>query len=105
MRCDALSDLIDLYIDGELPAETARKVDRHLLKCPSCAYEVRTLEQTRSMLCAAMPRSEPSPAFRERAAAHLADALADRMKPVQEVSTARQWTLPLLHDEPERMEM
>src|SRR5579859_1041481 len=94
MRCDAIRDLLDLYVDGDLPEEADRKVDRHLLRCPACAYEVRTLEQTRAMLRAAVPPTEASPAFRERTAAYLVHALSDRLKPVQEIVPSRQWILP-----------
>ena len=44
MRCEEWSHLLDLSLDGELPEETARALDRHSLRCPACAYELRTLE-------------------------------------------------------------
>lgn len=99
MRCDELSGLLDLYLDGELPEETARRVDRHLLRCPACAYEVRTLEQTRTMLREAVPPAETSPGFRERAAAHLLDAFAAQLRPASEFERGRQWTLPFSREE------
>ena len=49
MRCEELQPLLDMRLDNELPEEIAQKVDRHLLRCPTCAYEIRTLEQTRAM--------------------------------------------------------
>jgi anti-sigma factor RsiW len=99
MRCEELRGLLDLYLDGELPEETARRLDRHLLRCPACAYEARTLEQTQAMLREAIPPAETSPAFRERASARLLDALAPHLRPAQEAESARQWTLPFLHEE------
>ncbi len=99
MRCDELLGLLDLYLDGELQEEMARRVDRHLLRCPACAYEARTLEQTRAMLREAIPPAETSPGFRERAAARLLDAFADRLRPAQEVEGTPQWPLPFLREE------
>ena len=99
MRCDDLRPLLDMYLDGELPDETVRKLDRHLLRCPSCAYEVRTLEQTQAMLREAVPVADPSPAFRERTAARLLDALAPMLQPVPSGETGRQWSLPFAREE------
>jgi anti-sigma factor RsiW len=99
MRCDAVRGLLDLYMDSDLPEEAVQQVERHLLKCPACAFEVRTLEQTRAMLRAAVTPVEASPAFRERAVARLTTALADRLKPVPEMVVGRQWALPLLKEE------
>lgn len=99
MRCDELRGLIDLYLDGELPEETAQKLDRHLLRCPACAYEIRALEQTRAMLREAIPPAETSPGFRERAAARLLDSLADRFRPAPSDERARQWPLPFAREE------
>jgi anti-sigma factor RsiW len=99
MRCDELRGLLDLYLDSELPEEMASKVDRHLLRCPTCAYEARTLEQTRTMLRAAVPPAETSPGFRERAAARLLDALSTHLRPAPEKETGRQWALPFTQEE------
>ena len=92
MRCDDLRDLLDLHSDGDLPTETARKMERHLLRCQSCAYELHTLQQTRAMLREAVPPSETTPHFRERALARLLDGFAPHARPVME--KGRQWTLP-----------
>ncbi len=99
MRCEELRGLLDLHLDGELPEETARKVERHLLRCPECAYEARTLEQTRAMLREAMSPAETSPAFRERTAARLRDALSAYLRPEREAESARQWRLPFAQGE------
>ncbi len=98
MRCDELRDLLDLYLDNELQEEAARKLDRHLLRCPNCAYEARTLEQTRAMLREAVSPVETSPGFRERTVARLLDEFADRLRPVREQESVRQWTLPFAEE-------
>lgn len=99
MRCEELADLLDLSIDGELPEEAQRKLDRHLLRCRTCAYEVRTLEQTRAMLREAVSTSEASPGYRERATARLLSAFAGHLRQEQEPDSGRQWTLPFAQEE------
>jgi Predicted transmembrane transcriptional regulator (anti-sigma factor) len=95
MRCVELNDLIDLYIDDELPEETRAHVERHLMRCPECAFHVRGIEQTKAMLCEACPIVESSPSFRERMAARLQDALGDviRAEPTEDVRQ-RAFTFP-----------
>lgn len=99
MRCDELQSLLDLHLDRELSEELSAKIERHLLRCPACAYEARTLEQTQTMLREAVPVAEPSPSFRERASARLLDALTPYLRPETETTAGRQWTLPLLTEE------
>ena len=94
MTCEELKGLLDLYLDGELPEESVRQVDRHLMRCQSCAYEVRTLEQTRAMLRESVETAEASPGFRERATARLLDAFATHLRPSHDAAEGRQWTLP-----------
>jgi anti-sigma factor RsiW len=99
MRCEELRGLLDLYLDAELPEAMAQKVERHLMRCPACAYEVKTLEQTRAMLREAVPPAETSPGFRERASARLLDALSTHLRPAHENETGRQWSLPFTREE------
>lgn len=101
MRCEEMRDLLDLYMDGELPDETAQRLSRHLLRCTQCASEMQALEQTRSMLREAVPVSETSLAFRERTTARLLDAFAAHLRPVPDAVAlgTRQWTLPFPREE------
>jgi anti-sigma factor RsiW len=99
MRCEELRSLLDLYLDGELPEEASRKLDRHLLRCPTCAYEARTLEQTRAMLREAIKPAEPSAGFRERTLARLVSALEPGLQPRSRQTVGRQWALELLQEE------
>lgn len=99
MRCEELRGLLDMHLDGELPEELARKLERHLLRCPACAYEARTLEQTRAMLREAVPAEETSAAFRERTAARLQEALSTHLRPVPQKEAGRQWKLPFAQGE------
>lgn len=99
MRCEELRGLLDLYLDGELPEESARRIDRHLLRCQGCAYEARTLEQTVAMLREAVSPAEALPAFHERTAARLQDAFSSHLRPNGIEPQGRQWKLPHLHEE------
>lgn len=99
MRCEEMRGLIDLHLDRELPDEISGKLDRHLLRCPHCAYEIRTLEQTRAMLREAVPATETSPGFRERTTARLFDTLGDRLHSADGPKTDRQWTLPFARED------
>ena len=92
MRCEEMRDLLDLHLDGELPTDTARKIERHLLRCPPCAHELHTLRQTRNMLREAVAPSETTPGFRERTLARLHNEFAPHARPA--AINARQWTLP-----------
>jgi len=93
MKCPEINDLLDLYVDGELPEETRARVERHLLRCVHCAFQARSLEQTRALLRDAYPPAESSPAFREKMAARLHNAFADLLRPEPEPA-ANQRSLP-----------
>jgi len=95
MTCREISDLLDLYADGELAEEARARVERHLMGCGECAYRARSLEQTRALLREALPREESSPGFRERMEARLESELCDLLKP-GDAESAAQWSLPHL---------
>ena len=97
MRCEEIRSLLDAHLDNELPEEVNRRVERHLLRCPACSYEARTLEQTRAMLREAVPPATASPSFRERTVARLLDSLPD-LHPAAAGDAARQWSLPFHKD-------
>ena len=99
MRCEEAQPLLDLHFDGGLPQELAVKLERHLLRCAQCAGDLRSLELTRSLLREAEEPAEPSPAFRERAAARLHDQLAAHLRPVSGPDAGRQWVLPFPRNE------
>lgn len=97
MRCEDAALLLDECLEGLLSEELRTRVERHLLRCSACASELKGLEQTRTLLRDALPRREASPAFRERAAARLEDALQDVL--CREPGPAEtQWELPFLRD-------
>ena len=99
MKCDEAGALLDLHLESELPQELGDRLDRHLLRCAQCAGELRSLEQTRSLLQKALDPAEPSPAYRERALARLTDQLAPHLRPAASQDDGRQWALPFLQSE------
>ena len=94
MNCKEITDLLDLYSDGELSEEARARVDRHLIRCAECAYRIRSIDQTRALLREAYPREESAPGFRERLEARLESELADHLK-TEPAESAAQWSLPL----------
>ncbi len=97
MPCTEFAGLLDPYLDGALCEETRSAVDRHLLRCALCAFEVRSLEQTRALLREACGPAEARPGYRERLVARLHDAFEDVLEPGP-VPSGGQWALPFPHD-------
>ena len=50
MQCRDCRDALGPRLDGELPPDEAREIDRHLATCPSCAREYGTLTETHRIL-------------------------------------------------------
>jgi len=50
MLCDTCQDSLEARLDGELPPEEAREIDRHLAACPACARQFATLGETRRLV-------------------------------------------------------
>lgn len=57
---------LEIYLDGELPAEEMRDLDAHLRSCPPCAADVLSRLQTKRAVSSAGKRYRPSAEFRER---------------------------------------
>lgn len=64
--CEAIGALVGPYIDEDLPQEARRQVERHLLRCPGCAWEAQTLRLTRERLREGVGETIASDAFRSR---------------------------------------
>lgn len=66
MVCEAWTEKLDAYFDGEVPAEEARALNEHLRGCANCAAEgLRKVQQKRAIQAAGQ-RFTPDPAFRAR---------------------------------------
>ncbi len=66
LNCEQINELIDAYLDDDLPTETRRRVDAHLLRCPSCAYETQSLRITKERLRGDAGEVIASDSFRSR---------------------------------------
>ena len=61
-----ITDLLDLYVDNELPEALRASVETYLAAHPQAAQEVRALQETAARLKSA-PNELPDPWFVERA--------------------------------------
>ena len=80
MKCEDWTELIDLYLDNELPESLRGRFERHLMRCAGCAFEVRTLEQTLDSLRDTVSPIKIPSATLERMEARLQSRLAPRLK-------------------------
>src|ERR671927_877860 len=61
MDCKEFQGRLDLYVDGELPAESAEEMREHLKTCASCARAEAGLRRLRDSLKRVVNRHEPPP--------------------------------------------
>lgn len=50
MRCTEVRELLGNYLDAELTESMMQRIERHLLRCPHCAYEAHSIAQARDLL-------------------------------------------------------
>ena len=66
-KCLARLEAMSAYLDGDLPAARRRSLERHLARCPCCAWLQESLRRT-SLLCreagVTMPAAERAAARR-----------------------------------------
>ncbi len=96
MKCADVRDLLGNYMDGELTERMMQRIEKHLLRCPECAYEARSIEQARDLL----RRGVDSPMVSERLGERILRQLAERFPHLQ-ASPQREepLSLPLLPEE------
>lgn len=67
MGCDALKDLVPLYLLDLLEVEEEASLRRHLdAGCPRCASEMAATRQVLDLLPCSLPAEEPSPRVKTR---------------------------------------
>jgi len=73
MKCTEVRELLGNYMDQELTESMMQRVERHLLRCPACAYEARSLEQARQLLRQGVETPMVSEQLGERVLRHIAE--------------------------------
>ncbi|GIV16516.1 MAG: hypothetical protein KatS3mg022_1951 [Armatimonadota bacterium] len=73
MKCAEVRELLGNYMDQELTESMMQRIERHLLRCPACAYEARSIEQAREMLQRGVESPMVSEALGERILRHIAE--------------------------------
>jgi anti-sigma factor RsiW len=69
LRCIEVVELVSGYLDGELDAETRRRVEQHLVLCPPCRIYVEQVRETVVALGELPPGALPEHAVSELEAA------------------------------------
>jgi len=73
MKCTEVRELLGNYMDQELTESMMRRIEKHLLRCPACAYEARSLEQARQLLRQGVETPMVSEQLGERVLRHIAE--------------------------------
>lgn len=73
MKCTEVRELLGNYMDQELTESMMRRIERHLLRCPACAYEARSLEQACQLLRQGVETPMVSEQLGERVLRHIAE--------------------------------
>jgi|SRR5579862_9342336 len=84
MQCDSASEMLDAYLDGELPLETSAAIREHLNGCTPCSAQIADTARLQRTLRVARWHFAPSAEFRQRIQKQVAR------------SRRRTWILPLV---------
>lgn len=79
MNCGEVNQLLDLYLDEELPQPLADLLEEHLFRCADCSHRKQTLEQTLTWLREAGEGAQLGDVAFERVLSLLRAELADRL--------------------------
>jgi len=55
MSCHQVGEVLQQYLDGEIDAERAGRIEAHLDECRRCGMEAETYERIRATLAAQRP--------------------------------------------------
>jgi anti-sigma factor RsiW len=55
MDCHEVGELLQHFLDGQIDAERARRIEAHLEDCRRCGMEVETYERIKATLAAHRP--------------------------------------------------
>jgi anti-sigma factor RsiW len=66
MQCDSASEMLDAYLDGELPLERSAAIREHLNGCTPCSAQIADTARLQRNLRVARGHFAPSAEFRQR---------------------------------------
>lgn len=64
--CEQTQEWIGPYLEGDVSLEIRQRVERHLLQCAECAWEVQSQRMVRDRLRETREETTASDAFRSR---------------------------------------
>jgi anti-sigma factor RsiW len=91
MGCEACTEKLDAYFDGELPAAEARSLQEHMRECARCAAEGLSKVQQKLAIKTAGQRFVPDPAFRARLEKSIAASRSSSFKSLFLLLWKRNW--------------
>lgn len=96
MKCAEVRELLGNYMDQELTEAMMQRVEKHLLRCPACAYEARSVERVRELL----RQGVESPMVSEQLGERILHHLMERFPHLQASSPEQELlSLPLLPED------
>lgn len=96
MTCEQTQELIGAYTDDDLATEVKSRLEAHLLRCQTCAWEAQTLRITRERLRTGRGEVVASDAFRARVLSRLRHDNQHLSLPAEpEEANATQYRLPI----------
>lgn len=95
MNCGSLGDLIGPFVDDDLPEETRRVVEKHLMICRECAWETQTLRLSAERLRADAGSVIASDSFRNRTLTRLRSENTHLRENADAHPSTLQYILPL----------
>jgi hypothetical protein len=78
MKCEVCLDLLEEYLDGELPSEERKRVDAHVMTCAECSESFAALTAEQELFARYDREIEVPPFLWTRVAAH---TVAENNKP------------------------
>src|ERR1043166_8280483 len=77
MKCEVCSELLEEYLDGELPAHEQAQIGEHLIECADCSASFAALTAEQQLFASYDREIEVPPFLWTRVAAH---TVADNQK-------------------------
>ncbi len=58
LSCRQVEQIVQSFLDGELPADQAHRVSDHLDRCEDCGVEAATIDRVRNALAGLRPSTD-----------------------------------------------